>query len=382
MASTTDRFDPAFRPPTKVGLLLLPALSLVCLCSQPAWSADVIEFHMGYYKDDNRLTVNTPNLSVTKDLPSQTTFNVKYTYETFEKESPANALDAVTGATTVSGGTGSGYGEVRHEVVGGLSQRLGPATIAVGGFYGDEDDFLSQAYSVAVSGELFQKNLTLTLQYGKTADEIHKLDPPNSGFPKHKDNATYTVAATQVLSPTALVTTGYSLSRVEGYQSLPLRKVLITNLVSGIPVATVYEETHPDLRDRQTVFLRLKQYLAAGTSADVNLSYYLDDWGVHAIAAEPRVERYLTESATIRFRYRFYSQTAADFYKPAYSVQEPLMSADARLRDFDTHTIGVGLRLLGDRSDDWSVFMGYDRYLESNDGVKANIFQVTLSIPY
>jgi hypothetical protein len=28
------------------------------------------------------------------------------------------------------------------------------------------------------------------------------------------------------------------------------------------------------------------------------------------------------------------------------------------------------------------VLMGYDRYLETNNGLKANIFQVTLSIPY
>ncbi|MFZ5875086.1 MAG: DUF3570 domain-containing protein [Nitrospirota bacterium] len=357
-------------------------LGIVCLCSQPAWGADVIDLHMGYYKDDNQLTVNTPSLNVSKDLSTETALNIKYTYETFEKEAPSNTMDAVTGATSVSGGTGGGYDEVRHEVVGGVSQRIGSSSIALGGFYGDEDDFLSWAYSVALSQEFFQKNLTITLQYGKTADEILKLDPPTTGFPKHKDNATYTVAATQVLSPTAIATAGYALSHVEGYQSLPLRKVLITQSVSGVPVATVYDETHPDLRDRHTVFLRLRQYLLSRTAGDVNLSYYIDDWGVQALAVEPRVEHYLTDSVVIGLRYLFYSQTAADFYREIYTVPEQYMTADVRLRKFDAHQIGATLRLFGDTATDWTVSMGYDRYFQTNNGIQANMFQVGLTIPY
>jgi hypothetical protein len=359
---------------------LFAILGVLVLYAQPAWSADVIDLHMGYFKDDNRLTVNTPSLSLTKDLSTETIFNFKYTYETFEKEAPANTLDAVTGATTVSGGTGGGYEEVRHEFIGGLSQRIGSSSVAVGGFLGDEDDFLSWAYTVAVSREFFQKNLTLTFQYGKTADEILKLDDPKIGFPKHKDNATYTLAATQVLSQTALVTTGYSLSRVEGYQSLPLRKIQVPQAVPGF--FTIYPESHPDLRDRHTLFLRLKQYFTSRTSADVNLSYYVDDWGVQAIALEPRVEQHLTDSVTLRLRYRLYTQTAADFYKPLYSVAEQYMTADVRLREFDAHQAGVALRLFGDTATDWSVSMGYDRYFQTNGGIQANVYQVSLKIPY
>jgi hypothetical protein len=116
------------------------------------------------------------------------------------------------------------------------------------------------------------------------------------------------------------------------------------------------------------------------------VSYYFDTWGVRAIGAEPRVEQRLTPSVAVRLRYRYYSQSAADFYQPVYTDAEvtetSLKTADVKLRDFDTHTIGVAIRLLGDTSTDWSVLMGYDRYLETNNGLNANIFQVTLSIPY
>jgi hypothetical protein len=107
---------------------------------------------------------------------------------------------------------------------------------------------------------------------------------------------------------------------------------------------------------------------------------------VHGFAAEPRFEQRLTPSVSLRIRYRFYTQTAADFYQPIYYDSEitvdSLKSADVRLRDFNNHTAGVMLRLMGDSIQDWSVAMSYDRYWETNHGVQANLYQVTLSIPY
>jgi len=355
--------------------------------AQSVAALDVIDLSMGYYKDDARLTVKTPSLSIFKDLTETTTLSIKYTYETFEKEAPENAADAVTGATTVSGGTGGGFEETRHEIVTGASRRFGSTLIGLGYFYGDESDFRSNAYSIAVTQELFDRNLTVTALYGKTFDEIDKLDPPNADFPKEKETDTYTIAATQILTPRLLVTGGYSLSRVEGFQSLPLRKVnALQGFIQGIPIGTIFEEKHPDLRVRQTVFLRLRQYFLSGRSTDLNLSYYTDDWGIRAVAAEPRVEQYLTEKVILRLRWRFYSQTAADFYQTTYAAAEitpdTLKTADLRMRRFNSHTVGFSFRLLGDTEKDWSVRMGYDRYFQTNRGITADIYQVILTIPY
>lgn len=377
----TDRNQP--HPAGRVAILLFLAL----FWAPSARAADVLDLSMGYYKDTDRLTVHTPSLSISTDLTESTTLSIKYTYETFQKEAPNNAADAVTGATTVSGGTGGGFDEVRQEIVAGVSQRFGSNLIGVGYFYGTENDFLSNAYSVAVTRELFDNNLTLTALYGKTFDEVDKLDEPRTGFPKNKDTDTYTISATQILTPRLLISGGYSLSEVNGFQSLPLRKVkAIQGYIQGIPIGPVFEEKHPDHRTRQTLFLRLRQYFLSRTSTDLNFSYYMDDWGIHAIAAEPRVEHYLSDSVIVRFRYRFYTQTAADFYKPTYFAsevtEETLKTADVRLRDYNTHTAGVALRLLGETIQDWSVLMTYDRYWETNNGIKANIYQVILSIPY
>jgi hypothetical protein len=342
---------------------------------------------MSYYKDSDRLTVETPSISISKDLTDSTNLSIKYTYETFQKEPPSNAADAVTGATTVSGGTGGGFEQVRQEVVTGLSQRIGSTLLGVGYFYGDEKDYRSNAYSIAATQELFQKNLTLTALYGKTLDDVYKLDPPNVGFPKDKNTDTFTIAATQILTRRLLISGGYSYSRVDGFQSNPLRKVkAIQQFIQGIPIGPVFEENHPNLRVRQTFFLRFKQYFPSRTASDLNFSYYLDDWGVHAFTAEPRLEHYLSDSVILRLRYRFYSQSAADFYQPLYFASEvtneTIKTADVRLRKFDSHTLGVGLRLLGETLRDWSVLLTYDRYFQTNDGINADIYQLIISIPY
>ncbi|WDT76925.1 MAG: hypothetical protein MPW16_06840 [Candidatus Manganitrophus sp.] len=73
--------------------------------AQPAAALDIIDLSMGYYKDDNRLTVNTPGLLINKDLTESASFSIKYTYETFEKEARKMRPMRYRGET-VSGGTG------------------------------------------------------------------------------------------------------------------------------------------------------------------------------------------------------------------------------------------------------------------------------------
>jgi hypothetical protein len=220
---------------------------------------------------------------------------------------------------------------------------------------------------------------------------VDKLDEPRLGFPKDKDIDTYTFSATQILTPQFLVTGGYSLSRVDGYQSSPLRRIKVPPNPAFPDIGPVYDEVHPKTRDRKTGFLRIQRYFLSRTSVDLNLSYYFDDWGVDAGAVQFRVSHYLSDNLMIRLNYRFYSQSAAYFYKPHYTIQDIpastptddttlLRTADVRLRNFDAHTIGATLGILAFM--DWSVYLGYDRYVETNNGLKAHIVELTIQIPY
>src|SRR5262249_23547868 len=85
-------------------------------------------------------------------------------------------------------------------------------------------------------------------------------------------------------------------------------------------------------------------------------SFYLDDWGIRAHTLEGRLVQALATGVDLRLRYRFYTQSKADFYQPVYTqmqIEDPTVhiTDDEKLSAFHTHTFGgqisFTLRYLG-----------------------------------
>lgn len=362
------------------------AVGFCCvLAVVPSLAEDEVELFYGYYEDNSGLEVVTPSISIAKDISEKTTLGAKYTYEKFEKAAPDNALDAVSGATTVAGGTGSGFSEVRQEKVFGATHEFGTYTLSAGYVGSNEEDFESDAWSIALSREMFQKNFTLTGMVSFTHDEINKLDKaPAEEFPQDKDTRTVTLAATQLINPQLLITGGYSSADISGFQSQPLRKINVDILIPGGRVGYIYDERHPETRDRNTFFLRVKKYFMTKTSGDINFSHYNDDWGVKANAVDFRASQYLRKDLVARIRYRLYTQSEADFYQEEYNAVSELMTADTRLREFTSTLSGLKLTYYPKRLQlaDWSISLSYDKYRETNNGISADIWKVSTIVPY
>jgi hypothetical protein len=328
------------------------------------------------YEDDSGLDVVSPGARVELDVFERITLGLKYIYERFEKSAPEDVVDAVSGATTVSGGSGTGFKETRREYGASGAVRLDAATLSAGYVYSDESDFASNTASLGVSREMLDKNLTVAALASFGVDDVEIAAEEH----KHKYTKAVTVAATQLLSPTALLVGGYSFARVDGYQENPLRKIRVD---LGFGLYTNHDESHPDVRNRHTLFVRGKKYFTTGTAFDLNLARYQDDWGVSANSAELRVSQYVTKFWIVRLRYRLYAQSNADFYQTIYPAVEDEMTADTRLREFDSHLAGVKLTwypaFFAPRK--VSIAAGYDRYRETNDGLSADIAQFSVMIP-
>lgn len=358
------------------------ATALVIASLLPVWAADEVELYYSYFEDDAGLKVNSPGVAATQDLTESTTLGFKYLFENFSKAAPEGTMDAVSGATTVAGGTGSGFSEDRHELGASGEYRFGLNNIAAGYVHSTEEDFESDAVSMAYSRELMQRNLTLTAAYAMIWDRVDKLDAtPGEAFPKDKDTQGITLAATRLLSRTAYLTAGYAYALVEGYQANPTRRLVIERQFSeSAPIL----EIHPDERTRQTFFLRGLMYFATRTSGDLNLAYYTDDWDVDATTAELRLNQYLSSKWVGRLRYRWYSQDEADFYRETYRAEQRYMTADMRLRPFDSTVAGLKLTYYprGAGESALHIALSADRYQETNDGVDADVYQASLRIPY
>lgn len=365
----------------KTGFVLLVA-SL--LAASELLAKDDVELFYSYYEDDARLEVKSPSIIIQKELRHDTNVAAKYIHETFSKSAPDSSVDAVSGATTVSGGTGSGFKETRKEAALSGSHKRGDHEFAAGIVRGDEPDYESTAVSVAYTRELFQKNLSVSALYGFTTDDVYKLDAtPDEGFPKDKDTHALTLSFSQILSPTQIIYGGYSYAAMDGYLSNPTRRVAVTRTIPGGSVQTIYDERHPETRDRHTLFVRGTNYFANRASLDLNVALYTDDWGANSQSAEVRLYKYLGSNWIGRLRYRYYTQGEADFYKPLYTQEEDIMTADSRLRAFDSSLYGVqltySLRSLVPGS---SLTGTYDKYDETDDGVSADVYQLSVVIPY
>jgi hypothetical protein len=348
---------------------------------------DEVELFYSHYNDDAGLTAKSPGIIASKDLGEATTLGFKYLFENFSKSAPSSDLDAVSGATTVAGGTGSGFSENRHEVALSGSHRFDEHQLSAGYVRSTEEDFDSTGASVAYSRELFQRNLTLTALYGHTWDSVDKLDATaEEDFPKDKDTDSLTLSATQLLTRTALLNGGYSYAHVQGYQSNPTRRLVIVEPIpgGGFVESAPIVEIHPDQRDRHTFFVRGLKYFSTRSSADANFALYRDDWGVAATTVELRVNHYLSSKWLGRLRYRWYSQSEADFYQEQYDEPQKYMTADYRLRSFDSNLAGLKVTYYpsGARVGALLVSASYDRYWETNAGVEADVFQLSLRIPY
>lgn len=361
-------------------VLILPTLTLSSVAS------DDVELYYSYYKDDKRLEVESPSVILNKSIRDNIDVALKYVHETFTKTAPDNAVDAVSGATTVAGGTGSGFKETRKEGAVSGAYRMGDHEFAAGLVRGDEEDYESTSYSVAYSRELYQKNVTASVLYGFTTDDVYAYSGTGAkvaGFPKHKDTHAVTASISQIISPTQMVTGGYSFATVDGYQSNPLRKVAVNRPIPGGSVQTIYDESHPNSRDRHTLFVRGTQYFDSRSSLDLNIALYSDSWGVQAHSIEARAYHYLTSNLVGRVRYRAYSQDQSDFYKPAYTQQESIMTADTRLRAFDSKLYGLQLTYYPRATLKDISFTGtYDKFDETNAGLSADVYQVSVVIPY
>ena len=68
--------------------------------------------------------------------------------------------------------------------------------------------------------------------------------------------------------------------------------------------------------------------------------FYDDNWGVIAHAVEGQLLQRLHPYLYVRGSYRFYTQTAVDFFTTRSSGLESLFTADSDLGRFNSHTVG------------------------------------------
>ncbi len=333
--------------------LLLLALALASLAPRLAradeitgtWSGEVAARGDYYWERSTRVTA--PSLDIRLASPDGTRFSGHY------------LVDAITSASQAAGAlVDVRFTETRHEAFVGIGRefRVGELPLDLDGRIrmSREPDYLS--LSAGVNGALYLSRRARVLRFSLLAlhDEVRqnfrggtgsRPNPDGSisanSFADDLDVVNTSVGYEQILSRRSYATVQYEFSAARGFLANAYRLVSVAGILRG--------ETHPRVRNRHTITGRYAiAWPRIHASTHLTLRGYSDDWDIRAITPEVRWYQEADRALLLRFRYRYYQQSAAFFQEDdaaQYRADSAFFTADPKMDAFRSHELGLAATL-------------------------------------
>ena len=248
-------------------------------------------------------------------------------------------------------------------------------TLAAGVGYSTEYDYTHLGANLGVTRDFNRRNTTLSAAVawaqedidpvggaptpfapmGDVEDESDEGDEAGEGGTQSKDVLDVLLGLTQVLGPSTVLRVNFSFSDSSGYLTDPYKILSVVDPVTGDtlphtpepgmsgPSGVYLYESRPDSRSKESLYAEVKHDFA-GQVLGVSYRYATDDWGIDSHTLDARLRWPIGESDYLEPHLRYYTQTAADFYRFSLVDGEPLpefASADARLAELDGVTLGL-----------------------------------------
>jgi hypothetical protein len=360
------------------------------------WSVDSA---LAYYHEDGRVQAIEPVVNVSKVFANGESLNFNATFDALSGASPNGALPSHS-PQTFTGPSGKAshvytiapgqlpadpnYSDTRFAAGGSWTMPLTRVDqLSVGGKFSVEDDFVSATLDASIAHDFNDKNTTVSFGLYNEYDSLHPIGNtpvPGSNYPsavrigaQSKDGVGALLGITQVMTRTWLSEFNLSVDRFTGYLNDPYK---ITSIIDSAGNTTGYEfENRPDQRTRKSAYWENRVALSSQLSTGLSLRYMSDDWGVRSDTAQLHLrwswsnrERYIEPT------FRWYRQTAADFYTPfimdTAKQSTDFESADSRLGAFRALTYGVKYA---------QKLPGLGSRAESEFSVRAEYYQQTFN---
>jgi hypothetical protein len=254
-------------------------------------------------------------------------------------------VDAITSASASSGAADDEpFTEQRYEAGGGYAHELSWGTLRGDLRFSSEPDYVSLFGGAGLELAFAEKNTIVGLGLGGGHDKVSNAGaqgPFSMAIEDTLDTALAATSVSQLLSPNLVVSAGYDLTYLSGYQQNPYRFVAVG--------AAARAERHPETRTRHALATTAKWFVSPTRSTVIgSYRFYADSWGVRASTPEVRVVQPIGDLTELGVRYRFHTQGAADFVRETYSESDQYVSDDEKLTSFTTHTIEGRFALLGE----------------------------------
>lgn len=367
--------------PLRVTLSALTAALLGSGAVKAAESAKV-DSDLLIYSESGRVKVAEGVLDYSKVVSERQSVGVRLTLDALTGASPTGAAPSNKAQTFTgpSGGVGytipagqipvdSTFHDTRFAVDGRLMESLDRVTmVKVGAHVSKERDYLSFGLNGGITRDFNRRNTTLGISGSYSHDIVSPIGgapapltamPPPSGLGqglddrgatagpgKGKDVVGGIAGITQVIGRETILRVDYSVNRTSGYLNDPYKLVSLVqgdgSTSPGTTIDNLYEN-RPGVRNETALFTEVRQYLF-GSALDLSYRFFRDDWGIRSHTADALWRFPLPDDRAIEPHFRWYRQTAADFYHPFLVDGQgiPLVaSADTRLAAFDAMTFGL-----------------------------------------
>jgi hypothetical protein len=217
--------------------------------------------------------------------------------------------------------------DYRHVASGGVSLTRAHARLSASYTYGSENDYRSNAISVAAGTDFWQRNTDVEIGYSRGFDQVCTLAQQNlpATLRQGLDSSTgcftaaervealdisldnFRVAWTQSWTPVFTSQLIFSGGLQHGFLGNPYRQVVIG------PTGQAAQEHHPDDRSRAAVALGVKYYSRAlMTAFGASARGYRDSWELQSFTSELSAERYMLPWLALLVRGRAYVQSCCE----------------------------------------------------------------------
>ncbi|MEH6765452.1 MAG: DUF3570 domain-containing protein [Aequorivita antarctica] len=267
----------------------------------------------------------------------------------FDSNSPADPYVASSGASASDLWAGGNFSyshssDDRNDIV--------SAKVSVS----SEFDYFSFGFGGNYTKLFNEKNTELSVHANVYLDtwkllypiELRQSSTFNGLDKKNRNSYSIGFGFSQILSKSLQGSLSLDLVKQQGLLSTPFQRVYFSDLPDrfreNFQLADDIERL-PDTRFKTAIGGRLNYFINEMFVVRTYYRYYSDDWGINSHTASIEVPIKITDKFTLYPSYRFYNQTAADYFYPhevALSTDE-FYTSDYDLSKFSANQYGFGI---------------------------------------
>jgi hypothetical protein len=278
--------------------------------------------------DGGDVEVTGPSVLLLKKIGQNVALSGNYYVDSISSAS----IDVVTSGA-------SKYSEDRTEVSAGIDYMSGNSIMSLSYTNSDEDDYQGNTASLGVSMDMFGNMTTVSLGYAYGWDTVENNTDP--AFSEDIDRQNYRVGLSQVLTKDMVMELDIETVTDEGYLNNPYRSVRYVDPGSALGYS-FQSEVYPSTRTSNAAAIRSIYYLPYRASVSAEYRIFNDTWDITAHNVKLAYVHPLPRGWLLEGRYRYYTQTAADFYSDLFPYKDAqnFLARDKELSKFDSNTLG------------------------------------------